>query len=133
MASAAVTLFDTAEPASGGHRPSSFVEFLVVGGATPFLFPLAWLARRIFGADGSELAVGFLAFHAAYVINDPHFSVTYLLFYRDVKRRAFGDEWGPTQRARYIVAGFVVPAVLALWGVAQSRRARRRRSDGSFS
>jgi hypothetical protein len=91
------------------------VEFLLVGGATPLLFPLAWLLRRTLGLDTAELAVGFLCFHAAHVVNDPHFSVTYLLFYKDVKRRAVGDAWGAAQRIRYVVAGFVVPVVLVVW------------------
>lgn len=91
------------------------VEFLVVGGATPFLFPLAWLAKRTVGFDAAELATGFFFFHAAYLVNDPHFSVTYLLFYKDVKRRAFGDVWSNAQRIRYWVAGFAVPLVLVLW------------------
>jgi hypothetical protein len=93
-------------------------EFLLVGGLTPFLYPLAWLARRALGADSSELGIGFLCFYGAFVVNDPHFSVTYLLFYRDVRRRLSGDVWGTAQRIRYLVAGFVVPAVLAVWAAA---------------
>jgi hypothetical protein len=94
---------------------SRAVEFLVVGGATLFLFPLAWLLRAAVGLDSAELAIGAFTFYAAYVVNDPHFSVTYLLFYRDVRKRVFSMEFGAAQRARYVVAGFVVPAVLALW------------------
>jgi hypothetical protein len=93
-------------------------EFLLVGGVTPLLFPLAWLLRKSIGLDSAELAVGFLTFHAAHVINDPHFAVTYLLFYKDGRARAFGREWKVTQRARYLVAGVVVPLTLAVWAVA---------------
>ena len=57
----------------------------------------------------------FLGFHAAFVINNPHFAVTYLLFYRDARRRAFGDVFPPAQRARYILAGILVPIALAAW------------------
>ena len=32
--------------------------------------------------DVAELAVGFTFFHLAFIVNDPHFSVSYLLFYR---------------------------------------------------
>ena len=67
------------------------VEFLLVGGATLVLFPLAWLFRKSVGLDSAELTVGFLTFHAASVINDPHFAVTYLLFYKDARNRAFGS------------------------------------------
>ena len=76
-------------PKAPGIR-SALVEFLLVGGLTPFLYPLSWLARRTFGLDASEYAIGFLMFHAAHLINDPHFSVTYLLFYEDFRARAFG-------------------------------------------
>jgi len=86
-----------------------------VGGGTIVLFPIAWLLRGAVGLNAAELAVGFLAFHAAYVVNDPHFAVTYLLFYRDVKRRALGDVFAPVQRVRYWIAGFFVPVVLVAW------------------
>ena len=92
---------------------------MLVGGATLVIFPLAWLLRAAVGLDDAEFAVGFLTFHAAYVVNDPHFSVTYLLFYKDVRKRAFSTDFTRAQRIRYLVAGFVVPLVLAVWaGVA---------------
>jgi len=91
------------------------VEFLLVGGGTLFLFPLSWWLRQRWGTDAAVLAAGFLTFHAAYVINDPHFSVTYLLFYKDVRRRAFGADVSRAQRLRYLISGFVVPAALLLW------------------
>ncbi len=94
------------------------LEFLLVGGATLALFPLSWWLQHQVGLDAAELAAGFLTFHAAYVINDPHFSVTYLLFYRDVKARAFGAAYGRRQRLRYCFAGFVAPLGLAAWALA---------------
>jgi hypothetical protein len=66
----------------------------------------------------AELAVGFTMFHAAFVVNDPHFSVTYLLFYKDARARALGEAFTPAQRARYVLAGFVIPAALAAWAIA---------------
>lgn len=92
-----------ARPAS----PSRLVEFLVVGGATLFLYPLSFAVRAMAGLDAAEFAIGFLAFHAAFVVNDPHFTVTYLLFYRRSAARA--------QRVRWIVAGIVVPVALVAW------------------
>jgi hypothetical protein len=92
-------------------------EFLLVGGLTPFLYPLSWLLRRNLGLDASDFAVGFMTFYAAYVINDPHFAVTYLLFYKDGCARAFGRSFEPWQRVRYLVAGVVVPLVLAAWAL----------------
>jgi len=99
------------------------IEFLCAGGITLLLLPLFWLARRTLGADAAEWTVGFLAFHAAYVINDPHFSVTYLLFYRRVRERLLGPDVPLAQRLRYLWAGAGVPVVLLGWIVlALSRR-----------
>lgn len=106
------------DPPRAPARTGSVAEFLLAGGLTPLLFPLSWLLRRSVGLDASELAVGFLMFHAAFVINDPHFSVTYCLFYRDFMARAFGGAFGPWQRARYVAAGVVAPLALAVWATA---------------
>ncbi len=118
MTSAAATLPEATEPGVASASPArlaSGVEFLAVGGATLFLFPLLWLLRKALGLDTAELAVGFLMFHGAHLINDPHFAVTYLLFYKHVKERAFGAAFSPAQRARYWLAGALVPGVLAVW------------------
>jgi len=114
MTSAAATLPEAPARAERS-RLSSTVEFLVVGGAGVVLFPVLWLLRKVVGLDSAELAVGFLMFHGAHLINDPHFSVTYLLFYKNLKQRAFGTAFTRQQRARYLVAGFVVPLALAAW------------------
>src|SRR5512140_2835497 len=98
-------------------RGRDLAEFLLAGGLTPLLFPLAWLLRRALGLDAAELAVGFTMFYAAHVLNDPHFAATYLLFYKDGRARAFGDAFGPWQRARYVVAAVVVPLVLGAWAL----------------
>lgn len=90
-------------------------EFLLVGGATPLIFAVSWLLRKTIGLDPSELAIGFLMFHAAHVINDPHFAVTYLLFYRDGLARAFDRSSTPLRRARYLGVGVIAPMALALW------------------
>ena len=94
---------------------SRTLEFLLVGGATFFLYPLAWLLRKAMGPDASEDAVDFTAYYASFVVNNPHFAVTYLLFYKHVRGRALGPTFGGWQRVRYVVAGFLVPAILAIW------------------
>ena len=94
-----------------------FAEFMAVGGVTLFLFPLAWLLRKGLGLDDAELTVGFLAFYAAIVINDPHFAVTYLLFYKDVHKRAFCTDYPLAQRVRYLTSGVVVPLGLVGWAL----------------
>lgn len=90
----------------------------MVGGATPLLIPLLWLLKTLIGFDSAELAVGFLMFHAAHLINDPHFSATYLLFYRNIRERAFGHTQASAQRVRYLGAAFLVPLLLGIWAAA---------------
>jgi hypothetical protein len=101
---------------SAARSSSRAAEFLLVGGSTPLFFALSWALRRWLGLDAADYAAGFTTFYAAYVVNDPHFSVTYLLFYRNARERAFGRAFAPAQRARYLLAGFVAPAILAAWG-----------------
>lgn len=99
----------------GPTRRGRAIELLLTGGATFLLFPLAILARRVFGLEDAELAAGISTFYAAHLINDPHFAVTYFLFYRNVRGRLLDTTYGRAQRARYAVSGFVVPVVLAAW------------------
>jgi hypothetical protein len=96
-------------------QAGAVVEFLLVGGATPLLFLVSWLLQRTIGLSSADLAVGFLFFYGAHVINDPHFAVTYLLFYEKARTRAFGRDFEPLQRVRYLLAGLVVPVALVGW------------------
>jgi hypothetical protein len=113
-----VTHATTLAPPRTPVRARAAAEFLLVGGVTPFLFPLSWWLRKAFGLDAPEFAFGFLTFHAAFVINDPHFSVTYCLFYRNFASRLRDGSLDPWQRARYLAAGVVAPVALAAWAVA---------------
>jgi hypothetical protein len=106
------------EPKLGPSLGARVGEFLITGGITPILFLVSWLMRKSLGLDAAEYAVGFTMFHAAHVINDPHFTVTYCLFYEDAKNRAFGDAFPKGQRLRYVLVAFVVPLVLVGWAVA---------------
>lgn len=112
-----------AEPGAGGGpgtrppRATRLAELALATGFAPLLLPTGWLLRRLAGLDDAEYAAGFLTFHGAHVVNDPHFAVTYLLFYADVRARALGRAFPPLQRARYWLAGAVVPLALAAWAV----------------
>ena len=101
-------------PAGLGRRVT---EFLLVGGVTPLLFGLSWLLRESLGLSVAEYWTGFTFFYAAHLLNDPHFAVTYLLFYRDGRARAFGDRFGRAQRMRYLAAGVLAPLALGGWAV----------------
>jgi hypothetical protein len=96
-------------------QAGAVVEFLLVGGATLLLFLVSWLLQRTIGLSSADLAVGFLFFYGAHVINDPHFAVTYLLFYERARARAFGGDFEPLQRVRYLLAGLMVPVALVGW------------------
>ena len=75
------------ERARAPARVGSLAELLLVGGLTPLFFLLSGWLRRTFGLDGPEYAFGFATFYAAFVVNDPHFTVTYCLFYRKLGER----------------------------------------------
>lgn len=93
----------------------SAFEFLITGGLTLVLLPLAYFYRKSAGLESSEYIVSFSAFYAAYLINDPHFSVSYLLFYKNARARFMGAEFQGAQRVRYIVSGLIVPLALIMW------------------
>jgi hypothetical protein len=118
VTSVAVTSVQTSlEAPSALPSPSRALEFLATGGATLLLLPVCWALPGALGMERAELVVGFTTFHAAHLINDPHFAVTYLLFYRDVRARLFGEQLPGAQRARYLFAGFVAPLLLMGWVV----------------
>jgi hypothetical protein len=110
-----VALATPARRTASSAARARLVEFLMTGGASLVLLPLGWLLRAVVGLDDAELAVGFLTFHAVHVINDPHFSVTYLLFYEDARARLFGGRFTGAQRLRYFVAAILVPLALIVW------------------
>ncbi|HXK19367.1 MAG TPA: hypothetical protein VNG33_16265, partial [Polyangiaceae bacterium] len=119
MSNVAVTQVDAelSSPELALAPPSRRMEFLLTGGATLPLLALCFVLERTLGLDRADLAVGFLTFYGALLINDPHFSVTYLLFYRQLRARLFGAELPLAQRLRYLFAGFVAPAGLLVWAV----------------
>jgi hypothetical protein len=119
VSSVAVTSVETlAEAAPKVQQPPSrWLELLLTGGASVPLLAGCWLLERALGLDSADLLVGFLTFHAAHLINDPHFSVTYLLFYRGARARLFGAQLSRAQRVRYWFAGVVAPLGLVLWAV----------------
>jgi hypothetical protein len=111
----------SAPVAKSGSDARALVEFLLVGGATFLLLPLGWLLRHGVGLDDAELTAGFLTFYGAWVVNDPHFTVTYVLFYRDARTRAL-DRGAPfSSRLRWLVAGVAAPVVLVSWAAVAIR------------
>lgn len=97
---------------------STTLEILATGAWTPLLIPISWVIRRWVPLDDAEIVASLVALHVAHFVNDPHFAATYLLFYADVPRRLTGCHVPMAQRLRYMLAGFVAPAVLVAWAAA---------------
>ena len=92
----------------GGHLYNRVIDFLLLGGATLFVFPaLLLLPTAQYGAS-----IGFITLLLANVINHPHFAHSYQIFYRGFGRKLRNSDLGPAMRARYAVAGIAVPILL---------------------
>jgi len=98
-------------------RLRSAIELMMVGGITPLCFLISWVLRASLPFTTADLVVGFTFFHLAFVVNDPHFSVTYLLFYEDFRERAWGRVLSPRMRLGYLLAGVAAPLALLVWGL----------------
>lgn len=86
------------------------IDFLCLGGISLLFLPvLALLAP----AELWQPRIALGALLATNIINHPHFANSYQIFYRNFRNKAFGQDYGPVLRARYVIAGIVVPAALA--------------------
>jgi hypothetical protein len=100
--------------ANHGRSSTKTIEFFAAGGLSILLLPLCLL----FAPDGAEAQVSLVAVAAiwlAYVINDPHFLVTYQIFYRDFAAKIKGDGYQRGEQIRYWMAGLILPFLLMLW------------------
>jgi hypothetical protein len=97
---------------AGRYLFGPFVDFFCLGGGSLLFFAVLLLLPPI---DGFRAHVATLVVILMYVINQPHFANSYQIFYLGFFRKAFGREYGAVLRARYIIAGIVVPVLLALF------------------
>lgn len=86
-------------------------DFLCLGGSSLFLLPLIALLPSDGENEGLAAAMMLLSF----IINHPHFAHSYQIFYRDFRHKAFGADSDAKLRPRYIVAGLIVPFLIALF------------------
>ena len=97
--------------ASADARPGYLfhpvVDFLFLGGASLFILPICMLLP-----DSIQPEVLVYTLMLANVINHPHFANSYQIFYRNFSGKAFGADYAPSLRARYVFAGIVVPILL---------------------
>lgn len=90
------------------------IDFLCLGGGSIFLLPLIALLPVETYKPG--VAAGMMLL--ANFINHPHFAHSYQIFYRGFGGKAFGAGGDSMLRLRYILAGLVVPCLLALFFIA---------------
>ncbi len=96
-----------AAPDGGRSIVSPLVDFLLLGGLSLILLPMA-LTMPVTAVP----LVAFTALMLADVVNHPHFAASYQIFYRNYREKAFGTTLPPGLRNRYIFAGIAVPILL---------------------
>jgi len=108
----------TAGVAATGQRAATqrylygpVTDFLCLGGLSLLVLPL------LFALPVQEFRPGIalLGMVIAYVVNHPHFAISYQIFYEDFGHKAFGRDTNATLRLRYIFAGIVMPVALVLF------------------
>lgn len=98
----------------GGHLFHPAVDFLCLGGGSLIVLSLLVLAVW----TGTQLTTAVIVMGALpHVVNDPHFAHSYQIFYRNFFSKAFRRDYDPMLRARYVLAGVVVPIALILFFV----------------
>lgn len=91
------------------HLFGPVIDFLCLGGSSLLLLPF------IFMLPEAELkaSVATAMMLVANLLNHPHFAHSYQIFYRGYGRKAFGGALGREMQVRYLVAGLIVPVLLA--------------------
>jgi hypothetical protein len=87
-----------------------WIDVMCLGGFTPLL--LALMPFESFAKDLTKTAVATLIF---YLINTPHFTSTYQLFYRGFRKKLSSNDLPLLLRLRYLFAGVVFPLALAIY------------------
>ena len=88
------------------------IDFLLLGGGS---LVILLILRFIFAGQTGETSSAVLALALANVINYPHFSYSYQIFYRDFRRKI--TDYPKKLRWQYLFAGVVVPLFLILFFV----------------
>ncbi|CDX14704.1 conserved membrane hypothetical protein [Mesorhizobium plurifarium] len=85
-------------------------DFLMLGGSAFLILPaLFFVPHEYEGSLAATMVV------VAYLVNYPHFAHSYQIFYRNFGRKARGDGYDRSLQLRYIFAGVIVPAIMALF------------------
>lgn len=103
--------------ARAGYLFHPVVDFLCLGGVSLFLLPVFLLLPD---TTRPEVLIGTLLL--ANAINHPHFAHSYQIFYRNFADKAFGADYAPKLKARYMFAGIAVPlALMAFFGIGMTQ------------
>lgn len=89
------------------------IDFICLGGGSLILLALI----VVLPLGPYEASIVQVVALLAFVINYPHFTNSYQIFYRNFARKAFGRDYDALLRARYINAGIVVPVAMVLFFV----------------
>jgi hypothetical protein len=99
------------QPEHRAAKPALFTplaDFLLLGGGSLILI----VALTLFLPSSWDKSLAFLMLIASNVINHPHFAHSYQIFYDGFRHKAFGGHYSKKLRARYVIAGLVVPCLL---------------------
>ncbi|MCZ6638018.1 MAG: hypothetical protein O7C66_07480 [Alphaproteobacteria bacterium] len=92
-----------------GYLVHPVVDFLCLGGGSLIVLIPLLLFRP---AEASVPVLAGISIAIANVINHPNFAHSYQIFYRNFRIKAFGQDYRPRLRARYVLAGIFVPIAL---------------------
>ncbi|WP_211276687.1 hypothetical protein [Erythrobacter tepidarius] len=98
-----------AAPPAPRHLFGPVIDFLCLGGSSLLLLPLIFLLPE--AELKAPLATAMMLL--TNLVNHPHFAHSYQIFYRGYARKAFTPALGRAMQVRYLVAGLVVPLLLA--------------------
>jgi len=107
-----------------GALYSPVIDFLLLGGGSLLVLPPLALTP-----DSWAPAVLSLTFLVSFAINYPHFAHSYQIFYRDFANKIAGRGYQRHLQYRYIIAGLIVPGLLA-FGFLAAYRAESRAAMG---
>lgn len=100
---------------SSAEKPRALVsanaDFWLVGGASLAAFTVFILFTDMAGVQLGNRPF-YWAFYLSFMVNDPHFAYSYLLFYRGFRARLAAPETERLSRLRLITAGLVVPIAM---------------------